>query len=391
MLSDFKMEVLHVDLSTLKQGMVFKNYKDLCNFLNIKPTGGKVKEGVLNEIGRFAEFHKAGNKIVIDEVFAVPNVKIDKRKDPMKTSNNSLYSSDIQALIISLLANTDGHTVYLPVNRILRVLDMINCNYADARKNIPKLAEITKIPQDYCYEFFNTNNIQLKSKLETALNGLRRRALISYQECISICVLEANIDFNTVGDIKVNPINKRQGSIDFVRNHREATEEEVKIILNAEFRTLEEMDCISQQQVFLKGKWNEYQKKVNQKIFKEANIEYYYNSYRLIFNLNDVTKVHLRQLEEEERETITFNLNTNIDKMIKQRAKTIHNRARKKELLKANELLHYNKDYIKHMSKLSDVVIKKDAKDIRKELRKPVKEHQMKFDEIAKEMANLEG
>lgn len=357
----------------LKRGMEFKNYKALCEFLDIKPTTGKSRQLFMEELGRYVEFHKVGNKIVIDEVLKVVVKKVDKRKDPAKKSNNAMYSNDIQSLIINLLAGADGHTVYLPINRMLRILDMVNCNYAEARKSIPKLSEITCVPESYCYEFFNTNNVQLKNKLETALRGLRRRALVMYQECFSVCVLEANAQYNEMGDLKVNPMNKKQGSITYTRVHREATKEEVKMILNAEFIVLEEMKFSTQQYVFLSGRWGEYQKKVNEKLLEMANIEYYYDSYKLIYNLNDVTKVYLRQLEQDERESISNNLNKNINSMVVKHAKTIHNRAKKKELLNANDVVQASNEYVNHMNTLTGVVIDKNAKDIRKELKKPVK------------------
>ena len=149
----------------LKQGMEFKSYKALCEFLGVPPTGGRVKKLFLEELGRYVEYHKVGNKIIIDEVLNVPIAKVDKRKDKNKKSNNAMYSNDIQALIISLLAGADGHKKYLPVNRMLHLLDMVNQNYSEARRNIPKLAELTLVPESYCYDFFNTNNIQLKNKL----------------------------------------------------------------------------------------------------------------------------------------------------------------------------------------------------------------------------------
>lgn len=353
----------------LKQGMEFKSYKALCEFLGIKVKTGKARQLFMEELGRYVEYHKVGNKIIIDEVLNVPIAKVDKRKDKNKRSNNAMYSNDIQALIISLLAGADGNTVFLPVNLMLRVLDMVNCNYAEAKRNVPKLAELTLVPETYCYDFFNTNNVQLKNKLETALKGLKRRSLVFSQECISVCVLEADVEFTALGDIKVNPVNKKEGSISYVKKHREATKEEEKLILHTGFITLEEMGYTSQQQVFFSGRWAEYQKRVNKKLFELANIEYYYDSYRLTYNSDDISKVHLIQLKQEEKEAIKSNLNKNINKMIKSYANTNHKRAKSKKL----DEIQSSDTYVGYMETLSDIVIKKGAKDIRAELKKPLK------------------
>lgn len=373
-----------MQIDKLTQGMEFKNYKALCDFLEIEYKIGKAKQFQMAEIERFVEMHKVGNKIIIDEVLAMPVEKIDKRKDPKKISNNSTYSKDIQALIISLLAGSDGHAVYIPVNRMLRVLDMVNCNYSEAKKAIPKLSEITQVPESYCYDFFNNNNIQLKKKVETALKGLANRALVSYKQSISVCVLVNDIEFTSTGDIKVTPSSKKECVSTYHREHREATELEEKMILRAKEEVLEEFRCSTLQYVFLTGRWAEFQKKVNALLLERANIEYYYDSYKIIYNADSIDKAYLKQLEQEERTLISNNLNSNIIKMINKNSSTIHKRALRKEIPNTIELLQATDNYETHVKTLSEVVIKKDAKDIRRELKKPLKTkvEQVTFDDV---------
>lgn len=372
-----------VNISKLKQGMVFKNYKELCIFLEMPIRDGKSKKLQLAELERFVEFHKVGNKFIVDEVLKVPAEKVDKRKDPMKKSNNATYSNDIQALIISILAGADGHTVFFPTNRLLKVLDMVNCNYNEAKAHIPKLAELTRVPEAYCYDFFNTNNVQLKKKLMTALKGLRNRALIMFQETISVCVLVQDVEFTALGDIKVNPKDKKKSLNNYHREHREATELEQKIILRTEEEVLEEFKCSTLQYVFLTGRWNEFQKKVNTRLIEKANIEYYYDSYRIVYNLDSISKAHLKQLEMDEKESIKNNLNSNIKKMVGNYAKTNNKRASKKENKNTIEELQATSSYVDHMNVLNNVVISRDAKDIRKDLVKPlVKAEQVSFNDM---------
>lgn len=371
-----------MQIDKLKQGMEFKNYKALCEFLGVKPKTGKAKQLQMLDLERFVELHKIGNKIIVDEVLTMPAEKNDKRKDPKKISNNSTYSKDIQSLIVSLLAGTEGHAVYLPVNRMLRVLDMVNCNYSEAKKAIPKLSEITQVPEAYCYDFFNNNNIQLKKKIETALKGLANRALVSYKQSISVCVLVSDIEFTSTGDIKVNPKSKNECVGAYHREHREATELEEKMILRAKEEVLEEFKCSTLQYVFLTGRWAEFQKKVNALLLERANIEYYYDCYKIIYNADSINKAYLKQLELEERALISNNLNKNIVKMINKNTATIHARAVKKEFPNTIELLQASKKYKEHVNTLNEIVIKKDAKDIRKELKKPLKTEQIKFDNV---------
>ena len=372
-----------MNFDRLERGLEFKNFKELCEFLDMKVKTGKAKQLFMDELSRHCEYRKEGKKIYIYEVLKMPKDKVDKRKDPKKMSNNNKYSKDIQALIISLLASADGHTVYLPVSSMLKTLDMINTNYQDARKHIPKLAEITCVPEAHCHDFFNTNSVKLKEKLETALRGLRNRSLVIARKVTSICILVPDIEVNELGELKIEPSEKKKTSIKYHKEYREATEFEEKVILKIEKMVLLEMGFSTIQDAFLTGRWNEFQRTVNKKLMQKANIEYYYDSYRITYNLDDITKEHLKQLEDDERNAIANNLNSNIKNMVTKYADTRHKRALKKESPNQIEALHATKDYINYSEKLSNVVISKDAKDIRKELKKPViKSDQITFDDM---------
>lgn len=371
-----------MQIDKLQQGMEFKNYKTLCEFLEVKPKTGEAKQIQLAELGRYVEFHKVGNKIIVDEVLKVAIEKIDKRKDKNKKSNNAKYSNDIQALIISLLASAEDKEVNLPVNRILRVLNMVNDNYADARRSIPKLSEITAVPESFCYQFFNDNGTNLKKKLATALRGLRNRALVIAEESVFVCVLAQTIEINNFGDLKVKPINKKQSAIEYRRVHREATREEKQLILRTEELVLEEFKSSTIQYVFATGRFQEFQKRVNSILLEKSNIEYYYDSYKITCNKDSIERALIKQLEQEEKERIANNLNNNISKMISNYAVTTHSRANKKEKLNAIDILHSDINYIDHMNTLNNIVINKNAKDIRKELKKPVKKKEQNYEQL---------
>lgn len=365
-------------IEKLQQGMIFKNYKALCEFLEMPVRDGKSKKLQIAELERFVEFHKVGNKFIIDEVLSVAIEKVDKRKDPMKKSNNAKYSDDIQALIINLLAVAEDKEINLPINRMLRVLNMVNDNYADARRSIPKLSEITSVPEEFCYQFFNDNGTNLKKKLATALRGLRNRALIIAEESVFVCVLAQTIEVNDFGDIKVKPINKKQTATTYRRIHREATREEKQLILRTEELVLEEFKSSTIQYVFATGRFQEFQKRVNSILLEKSNIEYYYDSYKITCNKDSIERALIKQLEQEERNKIANNLNANVSQMIGNYAKTTHKRASKKEKLNAIDVILSDDNYVNHINTLTGVVIDKNAKDIRKELKKPVKKKEYK-------------
>lgn len=53
----------------VREGQVFKNYKELCNYLGEKPTDGNSKKKQLHRWSYLFSWHKDRYKIIIDEVF----------------------------------------------------------------------------------------------------------------------------------------------------------------------------------------------------------------------------------------------------------------------------------------------------------------------------------
>ena len=368
-------------IENLVSGMIIKNYKELCSLLDVPVKVGKSKILQMQDFERYFRYHKVKNSFVIDEVYEMASSKVDKRKDPKKQSNNSLYSKDIQALIIDILAQAKGNAVYLSTNAFLRKLDMINDNYTVGRKYIPKLAELTQVPQEVCYDFYNNTNIKLRDKLETALKGLRNRALVIWSHSVTVCVRVAeHVKINDMEDIVLDDDKVVTFNVKTV--HRKASDEEKELIVKTERDILISMNYNSLQQAFLGGKWKEYKDRVNQILLEKANIEYYYTSYEVIYNHEHIIKAKEQKLEDEKRSAIKNNLNNNISKFINNSAKTTQNRVLKKPFVNASELIQTSKDYLTHTKVLTETVIKKDAKNIREELLKapePIKTEQISF------------
>lgn len=368
-------------IDKLVPGMIIKNYKELCSLIEEPVKNGRSKVFQLQELERHCKYHKIKNSFVIDEVYEVANNKVDKRKDPNKQGNNSLYSKDIQALIIDILAQAKGNAVYLSTNAFLRRLDMINDNYTVGRKYIPKLAELTQVPQDVCYDFYNNTNIKLRDKLETALKGLRNRALVIWSHSVTVCVRVAeHLKINDMEDVVLDDNNIVSFKVKTV--HRKASDDEKELIVKTERDILISMGYNSLQEAFLSGKWKEYKDRVNTILLEKANIEYYYTSYEVIYNHEHIIKAKQQKLKEDERKAIQDNLNNNINKFINKSAKTTHDRVLKKPFVNASELVQTSKDYLTHTKVLTETVIKKDAKNIREELMKalePIKTEQISF------------
>ena len=361
-------------IDNLYEGQVIKNYKELCGLLEEKvANGGRNKNLQLKEFERYFSYHKEGNKFIIDEIYKEPKQKVENR------GTNGKYSDDIQVLILNLLAQSKDKCVLLSTGQLFKKLNMTNANYTVGRRNIPKLSEITEVSQDECYEFYNYTQSSLKQKVETALNRLRCRSLVIWSKCYT--VVKRDGERNTLGEIKItksdssdseNP--KKTGYFKYKEVHREATVVEASLILEIERKVMERHHWDNMADIFLTGNWKTFKSEVNYELQEQANIEYYYETYKIIFNVKDVTEYLLKNNELEVVET---NLNENIKDMITTKADTSHKNATSKEYngeqMSAKDWMRSDKDYIVGMEVLTDTVIDRNARDITDELKKSPK------------------
>ena len=360
-----------MDISKLEAGMRVKNYKALCELLGIKVKTGEAKKNHLLDFSRYVEYKKDGNSFMIIKILPTPEANIDKRTVKGKVGYNNKYSADIQPMIINLLAAKESGQVFLPANQMFAMIDMVNVNFKPSWQDIQALAEITKVPVKYAHDFFSVSNMELKKKLESALRGLRNKALIMWEKCVTVCALIPEEEYNYFGDIVVEPHNDTYGKIRYHKVHREATKDEKQFILKVEKRIMQEMSFSTLQHIFLSGRWDEFQSRVKSILKKEANISYYYDSYKITVNEEAIKceDDRIRVLEAKERLAIGTNLNKNICQMLVNNASTLHKRASKKESPSIYEKLHATDEYTQYTQILNDVVINKEAKDIRKELK----------------------
>ena len=65
-----------MEIENLTEGMEIKNYKELCNILNIETKAGNSKKAQLRELERCCNYVKEGNKFIIKEIYPIPIKKV---------------------------------------------------------------------------------------------------------------------------------------------------------------------------------------------------------------------------------------------------------------------------------------------------------------------------
>ena len=346
-------------IENLSEGMVIKNYKELCILLD-EPVkvGGNGRQYQLREFERFFTYHKNGHKFIIDAIHTEPLEKIDLRRE-----GNSIYSDDIQNLILCMLNDnekkkyTEKGIMTLSCCNLLLKLSMININYSLGRKNMKELSDLINIEEFYIYDFFNITHSGLKGKLETALNALNRKALITWKKVMTLCKEEVTIKKNETGTpLLIN------GEVQYIveKNYVRATKEEEQLVLNIERKYLEKMHYEDKRDLIVYGSYSEFIKKVNSELSKKANILYYYNSYEIIYNYEDIKN---KISSEASKQLSRINLNKNlIEGLIKNSIKR-HNESLKIEnTLKERDYYRQDIEYIINNKLLADKFININTK-----------------------------
>ena len=121
------MNTLQLDTSNIKQGMVFKNYKELCFMLGLDVKNGKSKTIQMREIERYMDLLKTenGNSYIVLDVY-------DK---PLPNNVKSKYTYLIQDILLSYLAKENEHVVYVNKNDLIKILGLANDKYIEYKKD----------------------------------------------------------------------------------------------------------------------------------------------------------------------------------------------------------------------------------------------------------------
>lgn len=343
-------------LDNLQIGQEIKNYKELCTLLEepIKD-GGKAKDYQLKDFQRYFSFERVGRKFIISEIYDSPLPKEDGRM----LGNNSPYSNDIQNILLCVLYNLPSEEIVWSCNTLLNNLSMINSNYITCRRDMDKLGESMKIEKEYVYDFYNNTHKSLKGKMETALNILCKRSLITCEKIMMIQKESVQIIKNELGTPKIENGKLCYRTFEF---SDEATKEEKQLIIKTQKEIMNKLNVKDECEVIWKGLWGEYSKSVNKELNKN-NIKYSFYAYRITYNKDDIKEEVTGELGEI---FDRINLNNNIMECLIKGATTRHENAKKifgipqgSPTKIRNHKLRKSDDYINNNKQLVEKLIKK--------------------------------
>lgn len=319
-------------IKNLKEGMIVKNYKELCKILEIKEATSNSKKAQLKDLDMYAKYKKEGHKFIIEEIY--PRAK--DREDGRVSGNNSVYKNDIEILIMDMLSKRGKKIDMISIGSLLKATSIVSSRYSRRWFDKCRIHEEINIPIDYINDFYDITQSTLKRHVETALRSLRSKALVIWHEDIAIAFKDGK--------------------------HKKSDEDQKKAILDAERNIMDYMGLDDRQHVFLSGKWDRFKMYVEMILDHEIDLDYYYNVYSIAYNKDTVVEtVGKEKLKRTQRQ-----LNENITTQLKLSNDTRHETAQAK-VKKGVHPLSINNirsrfDYVVKSNRLVDIIVDIEVK-----------------------------
>lgn len=322
-------------LNNLTEGLIIKNYRELCDLIGEKVKSGKSKVLQLNNLEKYVEYQKDGNKFIITKIYEEHEI-IHKE---IKRGRKSIYGDMIEVLLMDALAKKDSHLI-ISKSALIKDMGLVNDNYKKGYGNQLLLASKLDMTVDYVNEFYKLNDSNLNNVLKSALKSLNNKRLIDY---------------------KLETMIKIKGE----RQHRLINAAERELLLKIDkmcmkkfnLKSLDDVDKLS-----YNGIYHELSNYRNKLLEEESNIEFHYKVYDIVINHSfieddkkDLTKhilSEMSRLDEMEKLNSTFGNN-------------IISNAEKRHLSNGNKIsIRGSSDYVSHFKTLVKELIDLEAEEL---------------------------
>ena len=100
----------------------YKNWKEICETMGWKTTGGDTKRKYLKMLDSLCEYMKDGNKFIVTNIFDEPKEIIDKRK----RKESSGLTKDLEYAILKILLNQNEKSLSISRTYLMSLVGLIN-------------------------------------------------------------------------------------------------------------------------------------------------------------------------------------------------------------------------------------------------------------------------
>ena len=250
----------------------YKNWKEICEAMGWKTTGGNIKKKNLQVLDSLCEYIKDGNKFIVTNIFDEPKEIIDKRK----RKESSGLTKDLEYAILKILLNQNEKSLSISRTYLMSLVGLINSENYYIINNIRE-----KYAKDKGMDT-KTVNIIL-DRIYVYANNYIMRAIKNLEKKMLVHVIKDVPYVNVTDRVVITDALNRPNHIEETTHSREATKDEVKFILKTKKEVLAEFGYGEHDKVAFKDRRN-IAKMVNKRLKKEIGIHYTYNAFRFITN-----------------------------------------------------------------------------------------------------------
>ena len=288
-------------------GQHIKDYPTLCAVSNLKQVTGKSKQLQMKKLEKYVKLKNLKRGYIVEEIIGYPNPVLS---NPAK----SPYIKLIETLIMAQLVNNKSQSIETTYRQLFYTLYMTSSNYNDIYKKQSYdyiFKNIAPISKEVYMEFRRYSYSEIKRKIKSTLDSMKKRSLIDYQEEMYVCCVDE----------------------DGVRVHRKLSKKEVDEYLKISRSLLEKYGCNDISQLDKKHMRKKYEKDLRREVKNQLGWKYEYE--KLIIMKANIDSMQIlndtkNDFMKNEVETSKIELNHVIKKMINKVGENNHINAIKK-------------------------------------------------------------
>lgn len=320
-----------MNVSNLKEGMVVKNYRRLCELLEIPVKTGGAKKNQLDKVKEILEFEKKGNSFLILKIKKEVNV-VD-----IKMGRKSLYQDLIEVILCDILLRENSNSLLISKSSLAKKLAFVNDNYNIGFKNPSKMANILNVSVENIKDFYNISNARIYGIINRSLSELQRKRIIDY-EITTMVKLKGENEYRKANEfdrLKLLTIDRM-------------------VLDKFEIESVDDISC-------LRGTKKYYEmKEYRDSLMENSHIEFQYKAFDIVLLRNSLVKNKEKMID-----SVINNLEYNLKKqeLNSTYAKSIVENAQKRHS-KAKDGIRSYDNYVLDFSILASQLVSLEAENI---------------------------
>jgi len=350
------------DITTKEFIDLFGTEKQKENYFTDKKLNSTAKERILTKAKRHCDIEDLGKgNFIIHKIYTIKN------ENCLIPLYKGLSKYLTPLILIKLLEEQDdNYKITLPFLGWAKNLEMINNNYPLLKYHQKAGSEYLKINENIMYEYFEKMDECIKYYLDKILSILGNKSGLDLIEFDSITMvrklyLNKELDINNI-DIKGNWFDEI------------ISDEDRKFVIDCENKAKDKANIINNQEKFYGIKSHIYKNELK-KLLNQKNIVFTYSAYNIFCKNKEEVKNIIEQftsiLSCKTNDLVeTFN-ETFID-YIENKATSRQNREQNKldddDNVKIIKSYRLAESYVTNFKALSELTVKRDAKDLKNEL-----------------------